>query len=50
MTLMENYINAFESVVKFANQQCYIVFEPDNENHFEDLIGPIVNILNNQKA
>ena len=50
MTLLENYVNSFESVVKFANQQCYIVFEPENENNFEDLIGPIVNILNNQKA
>ena len=50
MTLLENYVNSFESVVRFANQQCYIVFEPENENNFEDLISPIVNILNNQKA
>ena len=46
---MENYVNAFELVVKFANQHCLIVFEPESE-YPQDLIDPILSILNNQKA
>lgn len=46
---MENYVSAFELVVKFANEHCLIVFEPESE-YPQDLIDPILSILNNQKA
>ena len=46
---MADYVNAFEQVVKFANQHCLIVFEPEQEDP-QDLIDPILKILNNQKA
>ena len=45
MTLIENYVDAFEEVVKFANQHCLIHFEPDTK-YLQDLIEPIVRILN----
>ena len=45
VTLIENYVDAFEEVVKFANQHCLIHFEPDTK-YLQDLIEPIVRILN----
>ena len=50
MILLENYINAYDSLVRFANTNCFIVFEPDNETHHEDIIDPILAILNNQQC
>ena len=46
MVLMEDYRYAFEKVVKFANEKCWILFEPETE-YAEDIIDPILRILNN---
>ena len=46
--LVENYVQAYETVVKFANKHCYILFEPEQEMNHDDLIYDIVKILNNQ--
>ena len=46
---MENYVEAFRKVVKCANKHCMVVFEPESD-YPQDIIDPILRILNNQKA
>lgn len=45
--LLENYADAFQYVVEFANSECLVCFEPESE-HPTDLISSVLHILNNQ--
>jgi hypothetical protein len=43
--LLENYTEAYQQVVEFANHECNIFFEPESE-HPTDLISQVLHTLN----